>query len=269
MSIITALRATPNGRAIRVLKDGAKWLTLPVHLVADLRLSTGDEMDDARVAEIEEAAAVERLWQAALRFTVGRGRAKREIVQRLRERFASDDQIATVLARLTEAGMRDEDSNADLRVEHLAVRGWAVRRIEGEMRRAGFTSAAVRRAVTQGLPDDHDARLLDAIVAHKGVPAGAADRRRMADRLTRLGLPPAAVRQALRPDDGDQDEEQAAPQAEELIRQVKRRYPGQVTDPGERRRALGWLARRGVGSDDARLILQEAAGGERQGGVQE
>lgn len=219
-------------------------------------------MDDARVAEIEEAAALERLWEAALRFTVGRGRAEREIVRRLRERRASDEQVDAVLARLTAAGMRDVDSNADLRVEHLAVRGWAVRRIQGEMLRAGFTTEEVRRAVAEGLPDDHDARLLEAIVARKGVPSGAADRRRMADRLARLGLPPAAVREALRPDEGEQADEQAAPEAEEMIRQVMRRYPGQGTNPAERRRALGWLARRGVRSDDARRILEQAAGGE-------
>ena len=50
--------------------------------------------------------------------------------------------------------------------------------------------------------------------------------------------------------------------AEELIRKVRRRYPSQGSDSGARRRALGWLARRGVRSDDARRILEEAAGGD-------
>jgi hypothetical protein len=40
---------------------------------------------------------------------------------------------------------------------------------------------------------------------------------------------------------------------------VRRRYPAQGTDHGDRRRALGWLARRGVGPDDARKILEAAA----------
>ena len=262
MSVITALRSTPDGRAIRVEKDGAKWLRLPVHLVADLGLSTGQEMDDARVAEIEDIAALERLWEATLRFTVARGRAEREVVRRLRERRATDDQITRLLVRLAANGLADEDANAYLRVELLARKDWAARRIQGEMMRVGFAQDLVRRAVPEVLPADHDEVLLAASVARTGVPDSAADRRRLAERLMRKGLPPAAVRAAVRPGEGARDDEaeaSRAPEAEELIRQVKRRYPKLRDDQSERRRALGWLARRGVGSADVRRILEAAA----------
>ncbi len=262
VSVITALRSTPDGRAIRVEKDGAKWLRLPVHLVADLGLSTGQEMDDARVAEIEDVAALERLWEATLRFTVARGRAEREVVRRLRERRATDDQIARLLVRLAANGLADEDANAYLRVELLARKDWAARRIQGEMMRVGFAQDLVRRAVPEVLPADHDEVLLAASVARTGVPDSAADRRRLAERLMRKGLPPAAVRAAVRPGEGARDDEaeaSRAPEAEELIRQVKRRYPKLRDDQSERRRALGWLARRGVGSADVRRILEAAA----------
>ena len=99
-SVITALRASPSGTAIRVERDGAKWLRLPVHLVADLGLVSGEEMDGARVAQIEDAAALERLWEAALRYAVGRGRSRREVVRRLRDRRADEDQVDAVLERL-------------------------------------------------------------------------------------------------------------------------------------------------------------------------
>jgi hypothetical protein len=83
----------------------------------------------------------------------------------------------------------------------------------------------------------------------------------MADRLLRQGFSPPAVREAVRPDEGTRDDpaDAAAPEADELIRQVRRRYPGQGGDQGERRRALGWLARRGLRADDARHILEAAA----------
>lgn len=260
VSVITAMRASPDGRAIRVERDGAKWLRLPVHLVADLRLSTGEEMDADRVAQIEDAAALERLWEAALRFTVGRGRCRREVLGRLRDRRADESQVTRVMARLADAGLADEEANADLRVEHLAARGWASRRIRAEMMRVGFATDTVRRAMSEGLPGDHDERLLERAVERTGVPESAADRKRVADRLVRQGLPPAAVREALRPHEGTRPERgDAAPEAEELIRQVRRRYPAQGGDPGDRRRALGWLARRGVGPDDARRILEAAA----------
>lgn len=260
MSVITALRASSSGTAIRVQRDGATWLRLPVHLVADLGLVTGEQMDAARVAQIEEAAQVERLWEAALRFTVARGRCHREMVRRLRDRGADDGQVATVLARLSAAGLSDEEANAGTRVERLAARGWASRRIRSEMLRVGFAHDTVARAVSEGLPPDHDARLLERSLERTGIPGSAADRTRMADRLVRQGLPPAAVREAIRPHDGTRPERgQAAPEAEEMIRQVRRRYPRQATDAADRRRALGWLARRGVGADDARRIL-EAAG---------
>jgi SOS response regulatory protein OraA/RecX len=231
-------------------------------LVADLGLSSGQEMDPARVAEIEEAAALERLWEAALRFTVARGRAHREVMQRLRDRRADEAQVTRVMARLAAAGLGDEEANADVRVERLAARGWATRRIQSEMMRVGFPSETVRRAIADGLPDGHDADLLARAVERSGVPESAADRTRMANRLMRQGLPPAAVREALRPGEGARAERAAAPEADELIRQVRRRYPAQGTDPGDRRRALGWLARRGVGPDDSRRILEEAAGAE-------
>lgn len=260
ISVITALRASSNGAAIRVERDGVAWLRLPVHLVADLGLSTGEEMDDARVAAIEDAAAVERLWEAALRFTVARGRSYREVVQRLRDRRAEEGQASRVLARLEAAGLLDEQANAAQRVERLAARGWASRRIRSEMLRVGFANDVAGRAIEEGLPADHDVRLLEAQVARTGVPESAADRKRMADRLVRKGLPPQAVREAVRPDEGTRPSRgDAMPEADELIRQIRRRYPAQGTVAADRRRAMGWLARRGVGPDDARRILEAAA----------
>ncbi|MGB1376909.1 MAG: hypothetical protein ACPG7S_03680 [Miltoncostaeaceae bacterium] len=68
------------------------------------------------------------------------------------------------------------------------------------------------------------------------------------------------MREAIRPDEGEAPAHaESAPEADALIRQVSRRYPAQGNDPGDRRRALGWLARRGVGPDDAREILRRAA----------
>lgn len=258
ISTVTALKASSGG-AIRVERDGAKWLRLPVHLVADLGLFTGEEMDAARVAQVEEAAALERLWEAALRFTVARGRCRREVVQRLRDRQADERQMDVVLSRLSAAGLMDEQANARLRVERLAARGWASRRIRSEMMRVGFSNDTVQQAIAAALPDGHDDAVLGKALG-RGVPDSAADRRRMADRLVRQGLPPAAVREAVRPSEGARTErDDAAPEADELIRQVRRRYPAQATDHGDRRRALGWLARRGVGPDDARRILEAAA----------
>ena len=261
VSVITSLRATPDGRAIRVEKDGSKWLRLPVHLVADLGLFNGEEMEDARVAAIEDAAALERLWESTLRYTVARGRSEREVLRRLRDRQATEQQSARIMARLAANGLADEDDNARQRVERLAMKGWAKRRIESEMLGVGFPRDTVRNAVADVLPADHDARLLDAAVARRGIPDSAADRRKMADRLMRQGFPPPAVREAVRPDDGTRDEavDAAAPEADELIRQVRRRYPRQGDDQAERRRALGWLARRGLRSDDARQVLEAAA----------
>jgi regulatory protein len=261
VSVITSLRATPDGRAIRVEKDGAKWLRLPVHLVADLGLFNGEEMDDARVAAIEDAAALERLWESTLRYTVARGRSQREVQRRLRDRQATEDQSARIMQRLSANGLADENDNARQRVERLAMKGWATRRIESEMLGVGFPRDTVRIAVGEVLPADHDDQLLDAAVSRRGIPEAAADRRKMADRLMRQGFSPPAVREAVRPDDGARDEpaDAAAPDAEELVRQVRRRYPGQGGDQAERRRALGWLARRGLRAEDARHILEAAA----------
>jgi len=260
ISVITALRASSNGASIHVERDGAKWLRLPVHLVADLGLSTGEVMDEPRVSAIEDAAAVERHWEAALRFTVARGRSYREVVQRLSDRRADEGQVARVLARLEAAGLLDEQASANQRVERLAARGWASRRIRSDMLRAGFPNEVVARAIDEALPKGHDALVLEAALARTGIPESAADRTRMADRLVRKGLAPQAVREAIRPDEGTRAARgEAAPEAEELIRQVRRRYPAQATNAGDRRRALGWLARRGLHSDDARRILEAAA----------
>jgi SOS response regulatory protein OraA/RecX len=259
ISTVTALKASSNGAAIRVERDGRKWLRLPVHLVADLGLFTGEEMDESRVAQVEEAAALESLWEAALRFTVARGRCRREVVQRLRDRRADEQQVNAVLARLEAAGLMDEEANANLRVERLAARGRASRRIRSEMMRVGFANDIVQQALASALPEGHDDAVLEKAIA-RGIPESADERRRLADRLVRLGLPPASVREAVRPGEGSRTErDDAAPEAEELIRQVRRRYPAQGTDHGDRRRALGWLARRGVGPDDARKILEAAA----------
>lgn len=237
-----------------------------MYLAADLHLFTGEEMDAARVAEVEGAVALEKLWDAALRFTVGRGRAEREVAWRLRHRHADEHQIARVMVRLVAAGLGDEDSNADLRVERLAARGWGSRRIRTEMLSVGFASDTVARAVGEGLAIDHDVLLLTDMVERMGVPATPEERRRMAARLERRGLPPAAVREALRPDEDEQEHRTVAPEAEELIRQVRRRYPTQGIEAAAGRRALSWLVRRGVGPGEARHILAAAAEDEGEGG---
>jgi SOS response regulatory protein OraA/RecX len=123
-------------------------------------------MDDARVAAIEDAAALERLWESTLRYTVARGRSEREVQRRLRDRQATDDQRARIMQRLSANGLADENDNARQRVERLAMKGWATRRIESEMLGVGFPRDTVRIAVGEVLPADHDDQLLDALAAH-------------------------------------------------------------------------------------------------------
>ncbi len=135
------------------------------------------------------------------------------------------------------------------------------------MLQVGFSQDLVRKAMDDMLPADHDDRLLGEAVARRGVPDSERDRRRMAERLMRHGFPPTAVRDVLRPDEGARDVgdrgharvDPAQVDTDALIRQVRRRYPAQATDGAERSRALGWLARRGARSDDARRILEAAA----------
>jgi regulatory protein len=119
------------------------------------KLRVGQTLSDADLAALERAEAYETAHEQALRYLEPRPRSSAELKQQLRKKKAADAVIDQVIARLTEAGLLDDEAFAKYWVENRETfRPRAGRALRFEMKRKGLSSATIAEAI--GTLDESD-----------------------------------------------------------------------------------------------------------------
>lgn len=187
MAVVTGLRETRGGRVVVEL-DGVRWRTLPVEVVARVRLATGEELDRPRLRELARELRRTRAVSSALRAVSRRDLSSQRLRERLQRRGIPSTEREAALGALQRAGFVDDARYATRRAASLAARGHgdaAIRwRLEGE----GVPPDLVADALG-ALEPERDRALR--VVAARG--AGA----RTARELARRGFGEDAVESAL------------------------------------------------------------------------
>lgn len=187
MAVVTGLRETRGGR-VEVELDGVRWRTLPVEVVARVRLATGEELDRPRLRELARELRRIRAVNSALRAVSRRDLSSQRLRERLQRRGIPATEREEALGTLQRAGFVDDARYATRRAASLADRGHgdaAIRwRLEGE----GVPPGLVADALCALEPERERARR---VVAAHGTGV------RTARELARRGFGEDAVESAL------------------------------------------------------------------------
>jgi regulatory protein len=189
VAFVSGLRELRGGR-VAVELDGARWRTLPLDVVARVRLTVGEELDRPRLRELARELRRARAVDAALRAVARREQSAAELDSRLRRRGVAPGLRAETVERLERAGLVDDERYALRRAESLAERGHGDASIVWRLTRDGVSAEAAAAAVAALPAELERARRL---VEARG--AGL----RTARELARRGFGEDAVEEALGP----------------------------------------------------------------------
>jgi regulatory protein len=187
MPVVTGLREL-RGEKVAVELDGARWRTLPIDVVARVRLDVGQELERPRLRELARELRRARAVDTALRAVSHREQPSAELDRRLQRRGFSPGLREETLHRLERVGLVDDERYAVRRAESLADRGHGDEAIRWRLGRDGVADDVAARAISALPPESERARR---VVAARG--GGV----RTARELARRGFGEAAVEEAL------------------------------------------------------------------------
>jgi len=152
---ITALKAqTKNRGRVNVYLDGSFAFGLAEIVAARLRV--GQSLSDDDIASLRQCDAQERAYDQALRFLSYRPRSTEEVRRFLAGKDVPPEVATATLARLTGAGLLDDEAFARFWVENReSFRPRGPMALCFELRRKGVSQEAIEQAL--GAADEKDA----------------------------------------------------------------------------------------------------------------
>lgn len=172
--------------------------------VRALGLAPGVAVDAGGRARLEREAEAEEAYRAAVRLLAASGRARQEVVARLRRKGLGKESIARAVGRLEGEGLLDDAEFARAYARARAARGYGAARVLADLARKGVERRVGEVAVAQELENDESARRerLEAVARKRaahlaGLPAEVR-RRRLIAYLLRRGFAGAEIHDVVR-----------------------------------------------------------------------
>ena len=193
-----------NPERVNVYVDGTFRLGLAAELVLAEGLRVGDEVDEARLAELEARDASFKAKDAALSLLSYRARTAAELTRRLKRKGYGEEVAEETVDRLGELGMVDDAAFAESFVrDRVRLRPQGRRRMKGELRAKGVDAETAEAAIAEVMAGEEtcEVELARAAAARWKPRSGeepAAARRRLHGFLARRGFGGDAVRTVLR-----------------------------------------------------------------------
>ena len=185
---VTALKIQARGKSrVNVYVDGKFSFGLAKIVAA--RLALGQELDDAAIAQLKATDDTEHSYERALKFLGPRPRSESEVRRRLKEHGIEPATIDEVLARLSRAGLVNDEAFASFWVENRgAFRPRSTRMLRQELKQKGVSDDVLRAALA-GANDDAAAYAVAAKRARRLVGLEKQDfRRKLGEFLARRGF---------------------------------------------------------------------------------
>ena len=188
---------------MNVYVDGEFRLALAHEVVLRAGLRTGDEVSEARLAEL---AAEDQLWKArdsALNLLSFRARTGSELRRRLREKGFPDEVVERCVEDLAERGLVDDSAFAETFVrDRVRLRPSGARRLVQELRVKGVDADTAGEAIEEVLRSEEVSELeLARAAVRKWARRAGEDRekarRRLHGFLARRGFGGDTVREIM------------------------------------------------------------------------
>lgn len=212
---ITSIEPQKNhAERLNVHVDGTFRFALAAEIVLAEYLRVGDELSEARIAELEGRDHAWKAREAALNLLAFRPRTAAELRRRLREKGYTPEVVDACVDRLGETGVVDDSSFAEMFVrDRVRLRPHGKRRLTQELRAKGVDGEMAQAAIEgvmerEGATETDLARQAASKWRAKSGEDPQASRRRLYAFLARRGFGTEAIMAVL--------DEALKPQAEEL-----------------------------------------------------
>jgi len=190
-------KATTRRRSIALRLDGTAWLRVEPEALGELGISTGDEIDDARRAEVETALARVRARLFVVRSLAVKMQSAAEIEKKLAARDVPADVAREAIERVAGYGYLDDASLAGQLARGMHARGYGRRRAEQKLRARGLRGEVADTALDEAFAGQDEAMLAREALGRRPV-VDDADRRRALAFLARRGFSAGAAWAAVR-----------------------------------------------------------------------
>ncbi len=148
MKVTSLKQQARNPSRVNVYLDGEFALGLTKILA--VRLAIGQVLDEPALERLKQADAVEVAYERTLHFLGPRPRSESEIRRRLATAKVPEDAVASVLARLRQAGLVDDKAFASYWVENRTnFRPRSKRLLQMELRQKGLSDEELKAALAE------------------------------------------------------------------------------------------------------------------------
>ena len=189
--------ARARRRSIALRLDGRAWLRVEPEVFLELGVATGDEIDDARRAAVEEALARVRARLFVVRSLAVRMQSRSEIAKKLAARDVPPDFAREAIERAAGYGYIDDEALAGQLARGMRARGYGRRRAEQKLRSRGLAGAVADDALAAAYGEDDETALARTALGRRPV-VGDAERRRATAFLARRGFSARAAWEAVK-----------------------------------------------------------------------
>ena len=184
-----------EGRWLAVLEDGS-ILRMGESEVVSFALYTGKELSEEEAAQLQDAARRSGLKTRAIELLMRKPQSRKELVRKLLEWEASEEEASAICDRMEELGYLDEREYARRIVRHYAAKGFGERKLRDELYRRGIPRELWEEAMAQ-IEDNSQA--IDAFLEKKLKGShDPKDIKRASDALARRGFRWPEINEALR-----------------------------------------------------------------------
>ena len=184
-----------EGRWLAVLEDGS-ILRVGEGEVVSFALYTGKELSEEEAAQLQDAARRSGLKTRAIELLMRKPQSRKELVRKLLEWEASEEEASAICDRMEELGYLDEREYARRIVRHYAAKGFGERKLRDELYRRGIPRELWEEAMAQ-IEDNSQA--IDAFLEKKLKGShDPKDIKRASDALVRRGFRWPEINEALR-----------------------------------------------------------------------
>lgn len=183
-----------KGRVLVFLEDGA-CLKITERELLDFCLRSGDELDEAALERLREAAGVSNTRAAAAELIGRRAMSRRDLERKLREKGASEADARYAAEWLEAIGAIDDAAYAAALVRHYSRLGCGPARVREKLYEKGVPRELWEAALEE-LPEDGGQ--IDAFLASRlrGRTPDEKEKRRLTNALLRRGFSWDEVRAA-------------------------------------------------------------------------
>ena len=135
--LIASLRQTSPGRLTVALEDGTE-IRSTLGVVTDLRLYTGRDLDEERLAELKKNSRRAIARERALEILSRRQMSRKELRDKLLQKGEDEDTAKYCVRWLSDQGFLDDGRYAAAVTRHYAGKGYGPGRVRMELSRRGI-----------------------------------------------------------------------------------------------------------------------------------